>query len=172
MTSANRSRKNVEPALCHGGGELPNVTSVHNQIHKIIQDHTGQTVKMGKFYVQFSKHNCGNISLNLSHYQLYLSHLLMQCPWNKWCLMHKGLHAYFMLLIVLGLWKVCNDIKKTRDLHGKTHWHRWKQGARQRELHLLNNLSLPVKVAGLCFCGRLSAGAGAICVQIWVYKWP
>ena len=73
----------MEPALCHGGGELPNVTSVHNQIHKIIQDHTGQTVKMGKINVQFSKHNCGNISLNVSHYLLIMIHFLMQIAWNE-----------------------------------------------------------------------------------------
>ena len=39
------------------------VVEYYNQIHKIIQDHTGQPVKMGQIYVQFSKHNCGKISL-------------------------------------------------------------------------------------------------------------
>ena len=80
ITSANRRRKGVEPALWQDGGVLPysNVTSVHNQIHKIIQDHTGQTVKMGKINVQFSKHSCGNISLNLPHYLITLSDCRLQ----------------------------------------------------------------------------------------------
>ena len=89
----------MEPALWHDGGVFPhsNVTSVHNQIHKIIQDHTGQTVKMGQIYVQFSKHNCGNIGFYLSHYLILLSHFLIHFSWNMWCLMYKGKHAHFWM---------------------------------------------------------------------------
>ena len=60
----------MDPALWHGGGVLPNsnVISVHNQNHKIIQDHTRQTVKMGQIHLQFSKQICGNISLELPHF--------------------------------------------------------------------------------------------------------
>ena len=54
------------------------VVEYYNQIHKIIQDHTGQTVKMGKINVQFSKHSCGNISLNLPHYLITLSDCRLQ----------------------------------------------------------------------------------------------
>ena len=155
----------MEPALWHDGGVFPhsNVTSVHNQIHKIIQDHTGQTVKMGQIYVQFSKHNCGNIGFYLSHYLILLSHFLIHFSWNMWCLMYKGKHAHFWME-GLDSGGVQKEKKNASFEWWDTDWSKLRDS--------VNNLSLPVKVAGLCFCGRLSAGVGAICVQIWVYKWP